>query len=99
MPDPTLRQAGAAPAGTLDLPSVGRATGSVVALAILEPSISWNYTTALNLLFLALAALLLWRFFRTGGRQMLAMMNDSPETLGKITHTTDTRTDCRIPRA
>jgi hypothetical protein len=47
----------------LDLPSVGRATGSVVPLAILEASISWDYTTALNLL--ALAALLLWRFFRT----------------------------------
>ncbi len=49
---------------------------------VLEPSISWNYTTVLNLLFLALAAILLWRFFRTGGRQMLAMMNGSPDAPG-----------------
>ena len=45
---------------------------------VLEPSISWNYTTILNLLFLILAALLVWRFFRTGGKTMLAMMNGSP---------------------
>jgi uncharacterized membrane protein YraQ (UPF0718 family) len=49
---------------------------------VLEPSISWNYTTVLNLIFLAMTALLLWRFFRTGGRQMLAMMNNSPQTPG-----------------
>ena len=45
----------------------------------LEPHISWNYTTFLNLIFLALATVLLWRFFRTGGRQMLAMMNSAPD--------------------
>ncbi|MBA3841481.1 MAG: permease, partial [Actinobacteria bacterium] len=38
--------------------------------------ISWNYTTCLNIVFLALAALLVWRFFTTGGRQMLAMMDE-----------------------
>src|ERR1700704_153706 len=32
-----------------------------------EVSVSSNYTTWLNLLFLAVAALLLWRFFTTGG--------------------------------
>lgn len=42
---------------------------------IVEASLSWNYTTWLNLLFLAVAALLLWRFFRTGGPAMLRMMN------------------------
>jgi uncharacterized protein len=46
---------------------------------VLEPSITWNYTTFLNLLFLALAAVLTWRFLRTGGRSMLAMMNGSPD--------------------
>ena len=46
---------------------------------VLQPHISWNYTTVLNVVFLALAALLVWRFFRTGGRPMLSMMNGSPE--------------------
>ena len=49
---------------------------------VLEPSISWNYTSILNLIFLALAAILLWRFFRTGGRQMLSMMGGSPDDMG-----------------
>ena len=48
---------------------------------VLEPSISWNYTTVLNLVFLALAAALLWRFYRTDGRSMLAMMNGSPDDM------------------
>src|SRR2546430_1577140 len=34
---------------------------------IVEASISMNYTTMLNIIFLAIAALLLWRFFTTGG--------------------------------
>jgi uncharacterized protein len=46
---------------------------------VLQPHISWNYTTVLNVVFLALAALLVWRFFRTGGRPMLSMMNGSPD--------------------
>jgi len=41
---------------------------------ILEMSISFNYTTVLNIIFLAVAALLLVRFFRTGGPRMLAHM-------------------------
>ena len=40
--------------------------------------ITWNYTTWLNIAFLILAALLVWRFLRTGGRQMLAMMGGAP---------------------
>jgi len=47
---------------------------------VLEPSITWNYTTFLDLAFLVLAGALLWRFFRTGGRQMLAMMNGEPDS-------------------
>jgi uncharacterized membrane protein YraQ (UPF0718 family) len=42
---------------------------------IAEASISWNYTTWLNIVFLALAAVLVWRFLRTGGPEMLRMMN------------------------
>jgi uncharacterized membrane protein YraQ (UPF0718 family) len=39
----------------------------------------WNYTTFLDLGFLALAAVLGWRFLRTGGLEMLRMMGTSPE--------------------
>jgi Predicted permeases len=46
---------------------------------VVEASISWNYTTWLNIVFLALAALLGWRFFRTGGPAMLRMMNRPAE--------------------
>jgi uncharacterized membrane protein YraQ (UPF0718 family) len=42
---------------------------------VVETSISWNYTTWLNIVFLILAAWLAWRFFRTGGPEMLRMMN------------------------
>jgi uncharacterized membrane protein YraQ (UPF0718 family) len=42
---------------------------------VVEASIQLNYTTVLNVVFLLLAAVLLVRFFRTGGRQMLAMMD------------------------
>jgi uncharacterized membrane protein YraQ (UPF0718 family) len=45
---------------------------------IAEPSISWNYTTWLNILALLLSALLVARFYRTGGRPMLAMMGGNP---------------------
>jgi uncharacterized membrane protein YraQ (UPF0718 family) len=42
---------------------------------VVEASIEWNYTTWLNIAFLLLAALLVWRFLRTGGPEMLRMMN------------------------
>ncbi|MEU6237589.1 permease [Kitasatospora sp. NPDC047058] len=41
--------------------------------------VSWNYTTFLNIVFLALAAALLIRFLRTGGRSMLRLMGGSPD--------------------
>jgi hypothetical protein len=37
-------------------------------------SITFNYTTVLNIIFLFIAALLLVRFFKTGGPKMLAHM-------------------------
>jgi uncharacterized protein len=40
---------------------------------------TWNYTTVLNLLFLGLVAVLVFRFLRTGGRQMVKMMDAVPE--------------------
>jgi uncharacterized membrane protein YraQ (UPF0718 family) len=46
---------------------------------VMEESISWNYTTWLNIAFLIVAAVLLIRFLRTGGIPMLKMMGASPE--------------------
>ena len=42
---------------------------------VLDAAVSWNYTTILNIIFLLLAAALVWRFSRTGGPMMLKMMN------------------------
>jgi len=36
----------------------------------------WDHTAILNMVFLALAAVLLWRFFRTSGASMLRRMNE-----------------------
>jgi uncharacterized membrane protein YraQ (UPF0718 family) len=47
---------------------------------VVEASVTWNYTTWLNLIFLLLAAGLVWRFLRTGGPEMLRMMNRPAET-------------------
>jgi hypothetical protein len=44
---------------------------------VVEASLQLNYTTVLNVLFLALAAVLVLRFLRTGGLGMLRMM-DAP---------------------
>jgi len=43
---------------------------------VVEASVTLNYTTILNVIFLALAAALIWRYFRRGGGvRMLKMMN------------------------
>jgi uncharacterized membrane protein YraQ (UPF0718 family) len=42
-------------------------------------SVHWNYTTVLNIVFLAIAATLVWRFISTGGLPMLRMMNKPPD--------------------
>src|SRR6266704_1456199 len=44
-----------------------------------DDGVRWNYTTVLNIVFLLLAAALVWRFFATGGRAMLKMMGGSPD--------------------
>ena len=43
---------------------------------VVEASVRWNYTTVLNIVFLALAAVLLYRFIRSGGLPMLRDMNE-----------------------
>jgi uncharacterized membrane protein YraQ (UPF0718 family) len=48
---------------------------------VMESSITWNYTTYLNIVFLALTAVLLVRFVRTGGIAMLKMMGGSPDAM------------------
>jgi uncharacterized membrane protein YraQ (UPF0718 family) len=46
---------------------------------VTDAAVTWNYTTYLNIVFLILAAVMLVRFFRTGGLQMLKMMGGSPD--------------------
>ncbi|GGX13299.1 permease [Streptomyces noursei] len=53
--------------------------------------VAWNYTTWLNLAFLVLAAALLVRFFRTGGREMLRMMGGAPAVEGPGQGDSDSR--------
>jgi uncharacterized membrane protein YraQ (UPF0718 family) len=43
---------------------------------VIEATVQLDYTTVLNGLFLALAVVLVVRFVRTGGRQMLKLMNE-----------------------
>src|SRR6266508_3421298 len=49
---------------------------------VVEASVTWNYTTILNLVFLTLAAVLVVRFLRTGGPAMLKMMGGPPAHAG-----------------
>jgi uncharacterized membrane protein YraQ (UPF0718 family) len=51
---------------------------SARAATVMEASITWNYTTVLNIGFLAMAAVLVWRFFSTGGMDMLRTMGGAP---------------------
>jgi uncharacterized protein len=53
------------------------------AAKVVEASITWNYTTILNLVFLAVAAVLVVRFLRTGGPAMLRMMSGPPSAHGE----------------
>ena len=41
---------------------------------IVEASITLNHTTVLNIIFLVIAGLLVARFFKTGGPEMMRMM-------------------------
>jgi uncharacterized protein len=46
---------------------------------VVQASVQWNYTTVLNIIFLVLAAALVYRFIRTGGVRMLKMMGGPPD--------------------
>jgi uncharacterized protein len=49
---------------------------------VVKASVTWNYTTMLNIVFLTLAALLLWRYFRLGGGIRMLRMMDKPMAHG-----------------
>ena len=53
---------------------------------VIEASIQLNYTTVLNGLFLLLAAVLVVRFLRTGGRQMVKLMQEPIDQPGGRQH-------------
>jgi uncharacterized membrane protein YraQ (UPF0718 family) len=55
-------------------------------ITVFQSGPSWNYTTFLNLAALALAALLGWRFLRTGGIAMLRAMESAPQPGHEIVH-------------
>ena len=46
---------------------------------VMAEAVAWNYTTWLNIAFVLFAAVLLIRFVRSGGREMLSMMGGSPD--------------------
>ena len=47
---------------------------------VVQASVTWNYTTVLNIIFLGLAAVLVWRYFRRGGGLAMLRMMDTPMT-------------------
>jgi uncharacterized membrane protein YraQ (UPF0718 family) len=53
---------------------------------VLEASFEWNYTTWLNLAFIALSIMLIARFVRTGGPAMLREMSTMPDESGPREH-------------
>jgi uncharacterized membrane protein YraQ (UPF0718 family) len=55
-------------------------------VAVVAAGPSWNYTSALNIVFLAVAAVLIWRFLRTGGPEMLRMMDVPEEEMARHDH-------------
>ncbi|HEY2599513.1 MAG TPA: permease [Candidatus Dormibacteraeota bacterium] len=50
-------------------------------VALLDTAPSWNYTSVLDIAFLLLIAVLAWRFFTTGGPDMLRAMSHPPADL------------------
>ena len=56
---------------------------------VMEEGLRWNYTTWLNIAALLLAAVLVVRFYRTGGREMLSMMGGGPDDHAHHDHSHD----------
>src|SRR5207248_9654908 len=81
-------------AGALAIEMIFKAVGLVPAerhAKIVETVIQWNYTTILNIIFLLLTAILLIRFFRSGGPRMLKMMK-RPMSEHRMSHD---KADCQ----
>jgi uncharacterized protein len=53
---------------------------------VVEASVTWNYTTYLNIIFLAVAAALIWRYFRCGGGIRMLRMMSKPMAHGHDHH-------------
>jgi uncharacterized membrane protein YraQ (UPF0718 family) len=58
-------------------PAIGLARRTRDARVVMA-HVSWNYTTYLDIAFLALAAVLVWRYFRRGGGWAMLRMMDEP---------------------
>ncbi len=57
--------------------AVLRIVPTIRSATVLDPSITWNYTTILNIAFMILGVFLVARFLRTGGPKMLAEMSSA----------------------
>ena len=53
---------------------------------VMKEGVQWNYTSVLNIVFLLLSAWLLRRFLKTGGPEMLKMMDAAPAEDGGQQH-------------
>jgi uncharacterized membrane protein YraQ (UPF0718 family) len=53
---------------------------------IMQEAIRWNYTSVLNILFLLVSAIMLFRFLKTGGPMMLRMMDEAPPPDAPASH-------------
>jgi uncharacterized protein len=62
-------------------------------MQILQLGVSWNYTTVLNIVALAVSVVLVWRFLRTGGPDMLRMMGSEGESARNGDHAHHHRAD------
>lgn len=63
-----------------------RLTPSVHDARVEMAHVSWNYTTYLNIVFLIVAAALVFRFVRTGSGAMVAAMGGGPDDLAAHQH-------------
>src|SRR5216684_2643762 len=50
---------------------------------VIEAAVHWDYTTVLNIIFLLVAAGLVYQFVRSGGMPMLKMMGGAPDAPGE----------------
>jgi uncharacterized membrane protein YraQ (UPF0718 family)/YHS domain-containing protein len=50
-------------------------------ITVFETTPTWNYTSFLDIVFLVLMAVLAWRFFTTGGPEMIRGMTHAPQGL------------------